>query len=603
MRYQLPKLPKISILFFLYLLAAPLYGQEEAPTWEALRARPYPQWFEDAKLGVFIHWGIYSVPAYSGKEQYAEWFLRGLQTGDTLRTNFMDRVYGEDFEYRDFAPMFKAELFDPAEWAGLFHRAGARYVLLVSKHHDGYCLWPSEYAEGWNSMDVGPRRDLVGELTNAVRAEGLRMGLYYSLAEWNNPLYSWYNDPEEKVHRYVDEYMIPQFKELIGTYEPSVLFTDGEWSHPAETWRARELISWYYDTVGPEAIVNNRWGHGSDIGFLTPEYSAGLEVKERPWAEVRGLGRSFALNRNESLDAYMTPEELVHFFAKAVAHGGGVIINVGPKADGQIPLLQQERLIQLGEWLEINGEAIYGSEAWKKPAEQRPVTMERVDPAIDFNWVRNTPGRPILEDNFSATWTGFIQPRYSEEYLFEAEADDYVRVYVNGELVVDKWDRESSGPESNVMESETGGSAGGRIRLEAGRKYPIQVEYREETQNAHVRLFWSSDSRPREIVPQSRLFSEVGQTKADGLLGVYASLQPYLVYTVNNDNLYAISLEWPGDTLTLSPGLEQAPYRVSLLGREGELPWRYENGELHIDLSELGYAEVPGKYAWVFRIE
>lgn len=141
------------------------------------------------------------------------------------------------------------------------------------------------------------------------------------------------------------------------------------------------------------------------------------------------------------------------------------------------------------------------------------------------------------------------------------------------------------------------------VGLKAGRKYPILVEYREETQNAHVRLLWSSDSRPREIVPQSRLFSEVGQTKADGLLGVYASLQPYLVYTVNNDNLYAISLEWPGDTLILSPGLEQAPYRVSLLGREGELPWRYENGELHIDLSELGYAEVPGKYAWVFRIE
>ena len=123
-----------------------LWGQEppaagvaaqDAPTWEALRARPYPEWFLDAKLGIFIHWGVYSVPAYSGKEDYAEWFVRGLQVGDTLRTRFLRENYGPDFEYRDFAPLFRAELFDPAEWADLFRRAGARYVVLVSKHHDG----------------------------------------------------------------------------------------------------------------------------------------------------------------------------------------------------------------------------------------------------------------------------------------------------------------------------------------------------------------------------------------------------------------------------------------------------------------------------------
>ncbi|MCL4158487.1 UNVERIFIED_CONTAM: hypothetical protein GTU68_064567, partial [Idotea baltica] len=159
--------------------------------WEDLKSRPYPQWFKDAKLGIFIHWGVYSVPAYSNKEDYAEWYLRGLMLGDSLRTSYMRTHFGKEFEYKDFAPYFKTELFYPDEWADIFKRAGAKYVMMVSKHHDGYALWPSKYAPKWNSMEVGPKRDLVGELTVSVRKAGLRMGLYYSLPEWNNPLHRW----------------------------------------------------------------------------------------------------------------------------------------------------------------------------------------------------------------------------------------------------------------------------------------------------------------------------------------------------------------------------------------------------------------------------
>jgi hypothetical protein len=170
-----------SLLPLMVGTAIPAGGQEttpasphtqQAPTWEALRARPHPQWFRDAKLGIFIHWGVYSDPAYSNDEDYAEWFLRGIQLGDTLRTRFLRENYGEGFEYRDFAPLFKAELFDPDAWAELFRRAGARYVVLVSKHHDGYALWPSRHAPAWNSMEVGPGRDLVGDLTEAGTPSG-----------------------------------------------------------------------------------------------------------------------------------------------------------------------------------------------------------------------------------------------------------------------------------------------------------------------------------------------------------------------------------------------------------------------------------------------
>ena len=593
------------LLFSLLLAAAILCpaslaqaqgGSGESPTWEELRARPYPQWFLDSKLGIFIHWGAYSVPAYSGKEDYAEWFVRGLQLGDTLRTRFIKESYGEDFKYADFAPLFRAELFNPEEWAALFRRAGARYVVMVSKHHDGYALWPSQFSPGWNSVEVGPHRDLVGDLTEAVRGEGLRMGLYYSLAEWNHPLHRWYTDPPDSIGQYVNDYMIPQFKELVSTYRPSVIFADGDWLNSAEQWRAREFIGWYFDTVGPEAIVNDRWGGGSDIGFRTPEYSAGLTLTDHPWAEVGGLGRSFGLNRNEALDAYMTPGELVHSFVRAVAAGGGMILNVGPKADGQIPLLQQERLIQLGDWLQVNGEAIYGSRPWIKSGELREVSLVRVDPGIDFNWVRNGPGRPIREDDFTATWTGTIRAEFSEPFTFEAEADDFIRVWIGDQLVVDQWDIEHS-----VLEEEI--APNGTIPMQAGEDVPIRVEYWEKEVNAWARLFWSSPSRSREIIPERNLRTETGSGAEPGLLAEYRSLQETLAYTRRGDTLYAITFHWPDGELALPIPAPEVGVQVSLLGREGHLPWRYENDTLFVELSEVRFSEIPGDWAWTIRLE
>ena len=575
--------------------------QPGVATWDELRARPYPEWFVEAKLGIFIHWGVYSVPAYSDKEQYGEWFLRGLQVGDTLRTRFMRERYGEEFTYRDFAPLFRAELFEPHEWADLFRRAGARYVVLVSKHHDGYALWPSRYAPGWNSAQVGPRRDLVGDLTEAVRDAGLRMGLYYSLAEWNHPLHRWYTDPHDSIGSYVELHMIPQFKELISAYRPVVLFTDGEWFNSAEQWHARELIDWYYDTVGPDAIVNNRWGGGSDIGFLTPEYSAGIEVTDRPWTEVRGLGRSFALNRNEDLDAYMTAAELVHRFVRTVAAGGGMILNVGPKADGQIPLLQQERLLQLGGWLKVNGEAIYGSRPWARTGEEREVTLERVDSTIDFNWVRNGPGRPIREDEFTALWTGFLQAPHSEMYTLEAEADDGVRVWIDGNLVVDQWEDTGAGSDSGVAEVQGAQEVlgpDGTVLLEAGKQYPIRVQYHEEDVEASVRLYWSSPSLPKEIIPQNRLFTERDLESGNGLAAIYRSMQQYVVYTTKGNDLFAVTFDWPDSELALPIPEPQPSTTIRLLGLERDLPWRATGDTLYVDLSGITFRELPGQWAW-----
>lgn len=571
--------------FFLFLNL----GQSQSdggPTWEELQSRPYPKWFTDAKLGIFIHWGVYSVPAYSGKEDYGEWFLRGLQLGDSLRTSFMRENYGEDFTYYDFAPLFRAELFDPDGWADLFRRAGARYVVLVSKHHDGYCLWPSRYARAWNSMAVGPKRDLVGDLTESVRSAGLKMGLYYSLSEWNHPLHRWYTDAPDEIGPYVEYHMIPQFKELVATYRPSLIFADGEWLNSAEQWKARELIDWYYDLVGTEAIVNNRWGGGGKIGFLTPEYSAGLVNADRPWAEVRGLGRSFALNRNEKLEAYMSPEELIHFFVQAVANGGGMILNVGPGADGQIPLLQQERLLQLGQWLNVNGEAIYGSRPWKRTMEEKPVSLERIDERIDFNWVRNSPGDPIKEDAFTATWTGFLRAEQSGAYTLRLQADDESALWVDGKKIIE----EGAENDSAV------------VSLVAGEQYAIRVEYREEDLNASVRLSWKRPDGEEEPIPADRLFVSEAADAPNGLRARYKSMKPYRAFTQNNDALYLISFEWPGRELRLKIEEPERNMQVMLLGRSGALPWKYRKGELIVDLSDISFSEIAGQYAWTFRL-
>ena len=334
----------LSLYFNMSVLA-----QEVEPTWESIKQRGYPQWFSDAKLGIFIHWGVYSVPSYSSPEGYGEWYYRGLMTGDTARVNFQKRVYGEDFTYRDFDSMFKAELFSAEQWADLFEKSGARYVLLVTKHHDGYCLWDSKYAPDWNSVVGGPKRNIVKELTDAVRAKDMKMGFYYSLPEWTNPLHIWMQDDDDSISDYVDNHMIPQFKELVSTYKPSIVFADGEWNNSSEQWHAAELISWYYNIVGDEAIVNDRWGAGSDYGFRTPEYSSGIQKTDRPWAECRGLGRSFGLNRNEPLHNYLTSDELIRHFVKLESAGGGMTLNVGPAADGMIPLIQKERLFALGK--------------------------------------------------------------------------------------------------------------------------------------------------------------------------------------------------------------------------------------------------------------
>jgi len=594
----------LFLFFCLSLLFNTLHAQQQKvePTWESIKQRGYPQWFGDAKLGIFIHWGLYSVPSWTKKEGYSEWAYKGWRDGNSRAVDFAKKVYGNDFKYEDFRALFKAELFNPQEWAELFNRAGAKYVILVSKHHDGYALWDSKYSPNWNSVQTGPKRDIVGELTDAVRKEGLKMGYYYSLPEWSNPLHYWEIDPNDSIANYVNKHMIPQFKELVTKYKPSIIFTDGEWWNTAEQWHARELIAWYYNLVGPDAIVNDRWGHGADYGFKTPEYSAGITMTDRPWAEVRGIGRSFGLNRNEPLENYLTEDHLIHHFATLVANGGGLTLNVGPGGDGQIPLLQQERLIQLGDWMKVNGEAIYGARAYKKHTQEKQVYITRIDSTVSFNWVRNSPDPRIRVDHFTGEWEGYLCPDYSEEYTFTAKADDGVRVWVDSKLIINQWNKQDQTLDGFVQGAETSQTHQSSIKLKKGEKYPLKIEYFEDVQNASIEVRWTSKSQPEQIIPYSALFTSSSPNAAHGLNAKYGSMKDYIAYTQKGNNIYAIMLEWQDDQCVLNIDKPSDTAVVSMLGREGSLPWKYENGKLIIDMTPIKFTEIPCRSAWTLRI-
>lgn len=573
----------LLLLFgFQFLISNSLCAQD----WDALGRRPYPQWFADAKLGIFVHWGLYSVPAYASKEGYSEWLYRGLMSRDPGRMRamsyFADTTLPVREMYAQLTRHWHAELWQPADWAHLFRQAGARYVVLVTKHHDGYSLWDDPYQPLWNSTVSGPRRNIVAELTDAVRAQGLTMGFYYSLPEWSHPLHRWTLDPHDSIRRYVDSYMVPQFKHLVSTYRPDLIFADGDWDFTADQLRSAELIDWYYRTVGPSAIVNDRWGQGTKHGFKTPEYSAGIADTTRPWAECRGIGRSFGLNRNEDLANYLTPTALIQHFCELVAHGGGLTLNVGPYADGTIPLIQQERLLALGQWLEVNGEAIYGSRPHATPCHRVSDSASLPhSTTIDFDWVRNAPLQNMPVDDFTIHWQGTYSASDKGWYQFKAEADDEMTVVHHGNTIL----------YYNHAWAEN--KPGTKVLLKQNQEIALDVWYREKDLEAKAALYVSTDGE--NYVP------------ADGEWHGTATWQRTVrCFTTKGDNLYVIEFERPGSSLSI-PDMPRLPKhaRIALLGSTAPIPWRQKrDGTLSLDLSLVPHHELDAlAHAWVFRIE
>ncbi len=367
------------------------------PTYESVSNHPVPAWFHDAKLGIFIHWGLYSVPAYApnsgelgeilasgewakwfANNPYAEWYMNSYQIDGSPTQEYHREKYGADFAYKDFVPHFNAAIkaWNPAEWAALFQQVNARYVVLTTKHHDGFLMWPSEtpnpFIPGYHAD-----RDLVGELGEAVRAVGLRMAYYYSGGiDWtfNPQVVQHITDLQKAVPQmaeYVD-YANAHWRELIDRYGTNILWNDI--AYPKAT-NLNELFAEYYNKR-PDGVVNNRFtqtfrmDHVGIVGdnhfdFETPEYTSFSEIREKKWESCRGIGASFGYNQIEGLEQYQLVETLVRSLVDIVSKNGNLLLNIGPMADGTIPALQRERLLGLGAWLDVNGEAIFDTRPWQ----------------------------------------------------------------------------------------------------------------------------------------------------------------------------------------------------------------------------------------------
>ncbi len=360
-------------------------------TFERLRSHAVPEWFEDAKFGIFVHWTMSSIPAFAPQagslpeimrdhpndplkyNPYAEWYQNTSKFADSEVAKYHRERYG-DAPYEAFRAPFEAALdaWDPEPLIDLIVASGARYVVYVTKHHDGFVLWPTEvtnpYTRGWNS-----RRDVVGDLADAVRRRGLRFGVYYSGGlDWtfNTAPIASLRDMFESVPRTAEyrQYVDAHFRELIDRYQPSVLWNDIAYPPGSEL---PALMADYYATV-PDGVVNDRWSQPGEEGFpapghfdfRTPEYSQYSQIRSRKWEATRGIGHSYGYAANEPLANIISPAELIHSFVDGVAKNGNLLLNIGPRADGSVQPEHEVPLRAIGAWLAANGAAIYGTRPW-----------------------------------------------------------------------------------------------------------------------------------------------------------------------------------------------------------------------------------------------
>jgi len=364
------------------------------PDWESLQKYEAPDWYKDAKFGIFIHWGVYSVPAFGN-----EWYPRNMYREGSEEYKHHIATYGpqDKFGYKDFIPMFKAEHFDPAAWAELFKKAGAKYVVPVAEHHDGFAMYDSGLSD-WTAAKMGPHRDTTGELAKAVRAVGLRFGVSSHRVEHNfylgvgrtissnvndpqyaafyGPAHTWlanpWGTPVSDDFTYVSsawaDDWLARGAELVEKYHPDVLYFDWWIGQPSIRANLTRFAAFYYNS---SLKYGDRVGVINYKDYAMQEHSAVLDVERGQLGDTRPLywqtdtsvsNKSWGYIKD---DTFKSPEFVVHQLIDIVSKNGNLLLNVGPRSDGTIPAEVQQVLLDVGAWLDINGEAIYGTRPWR----------------------------------------------------------------------------------------------------------------------------------------------------------------------------------------------------------------------------------------------
>jgi len=350
-------------------------------TWESLKAYRVPSWYEDGKFGIFIHWGVYSVPAFGN-----EWYPRNMYVQGSPEYEHHRSTYGAhtSFGYKDFIPQFTADKFDPRHWANLFRRAGAQFVMPVAEHHDGFQLYDS-YLSDWTAARMGPKRDLIGELADAVRREFLVFAVSSHRAEhwWffnggmgfesdvQDPAYADFYAPAQAKtlqpnQEFLDDWLA-RTCELIDKYRPQVVWFDWWIEEPAFEPYLRRFAAYYYNRAA-------EWGRGVAINYKFKAFPAGTAIYDIERGQLDDIRRPFwqtdtSVAKNSwgytHGQDYKTVDDLVDDLVDIVSKNGALLLNIGPRPDGTIPEQEEELLLGIGGWLQMNGEAVYGTRPWK----------------------------------------------------------------------------------------------------------------------------------------------------------------------------------------------------------------------------------------------
>ena len=434
------------------------------PTKTSIRKHEVPDWFHDAKFGIFIHWGLYSVPAFAPKglsfteslqveeeyyfkhNPYVSWYLNTLRISGSPTQEYHYKEYGEDFSYDEFVPIFNEELkkWNPEDWAELFKKAGAKYVVLVTKHHDGFLLWPTKYPNPKKANYI-TNRNIVSELTNSIKGEGMKMGFYYSTS------FDWSFNPEPIDARASDmingittpeytEYVKNHWYELIDDYEPSILWSDIGAPPLLDLF---ELFAYYYNKF-PDGVINDRWdkifheeGKVNKMrrtffyDYTTPEYKSYKIIKKKKWESNRGIGNSYGYNKMENESDYFSSTELIRMLVDIVSKNGNLLLNVGPMPDGTIPEIQKEVLQGIGQWLEINGEGIYGTRPWEradgKTKENLDIRFTEKNEILYIHLLNNPKEKSLLILSLRIPQTSVIKLLgYNNQLIWKQEQEDLV---------------------------------------------------------------------------------------------------------------------------------------------------------------------------------
>jgi len=424
------------------------------PTGKSIDAHKCPEWFQDAKFGIFVDWGLWSIASWAPKREkgamYPDWYEMRMYTEYNPKMPFAAfrpyhiKNWGADFQRDHFIPLFKAEKFDAAKLVNIFKDCGAKYVVPFDKHHSGFCLWPSSFTLR-DTADMGPRRDIVSEFVEQCARHNLKFGFYFSVREWEYPVllengeiakYEWSGkvtpytpDMEYKasgkiaVKDYVKDYMIPQAAEFIDKYNPDLIWYDGEWGVPAVDIGTYDVAAYFYNVnEGKKGVaVNDRWGNGESeelVGkftkekprkwlrtvrgdFYTNEYGDTAEcldpAKYHPWEACRGISQSFGNNWQDNESNVISSKEFIIMFADMVAHGGNLLLIVNLDGQGEIPEIQKARLLDIGAWLKKYGEAIYSTRIIAPFSTADVAYTRSKDSSIGYAIVKNLAPEVLVE--------------------------------------------------------------------------------------------------------------------------------------------------------------------------------------------------------------